>query len=199
MYKKNAKSTLHGFLARSYRFAAAGVLFCLCYIYFKPHPLSLSHSEQELLQSKTGMQTRSFVQKDLWIAQSSSERLHDRIESKESLLLLRPHQETMEIIETLQDVRGWVQERKQGEGPLGIQQVRYFTAQEGTYLYREQKFQAAHVQLSLYKLPESFPFAWIERRTPFLSGSAEEISFTLQEGAPRFQAYHFTASLQGTH
>lgn len=144
-------------------------------------------------------QTRQHVRKDLWIAQNAKERLHDRIESDSSLLILNPKNKSIEVIEKLEGVRGWIEEKaedtKQGSSVLHL---RHFAAKEGVYFYKDQTFKAFNVALSLYKIQGKNRFTWQpEYLIPFLQGTAEKLNFSLKGGVPMFQATHFSASLTG--
>ncbi len=145
----------------------------------------------------TGEQSRQQVRKDLWIVQSPSERIHDRIESEKSLLILQPKQNSIEVIEQLQGVQGWIEEKNQGSTKTASLQLRHFVAKEGIYFYKNQNFKAFNVLLSLYKI-QGDPLHWEQKlHTPFLQGTAEALNFSLQGGTQLFQATQFSASLQG--
>jgi hypothetical protein len=132
------------------------------------------------------VQTREKVRKDIWLTAPTTGRLHHRIESDRSLVTLNPKGESIEVLEHLFGVRCWIQE-KNG--------LRFVLAEEGTYKYNTQSFQAQDVLLSLYKIPQGILPTRLESYTPFLRGHADSITFSLQSGQPRFEAFHFQASL----
>ncbi len=139
-------------------------------------------------------QTRKNVVKDLWIAQSNSERLHNKIESDTSLLTLKPKENSIEIIEHLTGVRCFIQEKIQFLNGETSQQMRFFVAKEGLYHYKDQSFQASNVLLSMYKIPGKDLPLNLTTYNPFLKGSAEKVVFSLENGQSFFQATHFKAS-----
>ncbi len=139
-------------------------------------------------------QQRTKVRKDLWLSQSDRTRLHYRIDCKSSLLTLVPIDDKLDIIENLQELQCWMQDKIYND-TTPMQQVRYFQADAGTYQYSLQKFGANTVVLSLFRLPgtdlPTGPFP----NTAFLKGIAKDVSFSLAGKATQFQAQQFKASL----
>ena len=162
---------------------------------FKPgSPPSLA-KPTNFSMALNGEQSRKQVRKDIWISQSAKERLHNRIESDSSLLILQPKGDSVEVIEKLQGVRCWIQEKIYTTSGAPIQQIRFFLADEGIYKYRHQNFKASDVALSMYKIPGT-TLPWnLTSYNPFLKGVAEEVTFSIQKGIPLFQATNFKASL----
>lgn len=142
-------------------------------------------------------QHRKQVRKDIWFAQSDCTRLHYQIASEGSLLSLTPVKNKFDVIESLQGVKCWMQEKLStdalGEEP--IQQTRLIEAETGVYRYSDQEFKADNVLLSLFKLPgHDLPLEPIEKEDAFLRGIAENISFVFSGKTPQFQAEHFEAT-----
>lgn len=168
----------------------------LTYLGFKPSSLiaEKKHDSRALLTSSE--QIRHRVCKDIWLAEPSKQRLHHRIESDRSVVTFQPRGESIEVLEHLYGVRCWIQEKNLSTREIQ-QQIRFVLAEEGLYDYRKQSFQAQDVLLSLYKIPGTvFPKS-LESYSPFLRGNADSITFSLQNGAPKFVASHFKASLGG--
>jgi hypothetical protein len=139
-------------------------------------------------------QVRSGVCKDIWFTQEDSSRLHTRIESDISHLTLLPRDRKIDIIENLEHLRCWMQEKLSTEG-TEMQQVRYFEARNGIYQHLSQEFLAHSVALSLYRLPgHTLPLKTIHS-TAFLKGIAQDVSFSISGKTPKFQATDFKASL----
>jgi len=175
-------SVLNRFCIKSYSIILGALLICSIYIIYKPRQLSFTSTHQEIT---SGMQTRTLTRKDIWRAIAPLERLHDRLESDSSCLVVRPYQNTLEVIEFLHHARGWMQEPEQ---------IRHFIANEGTYHYQNRLFQAHQVELSLYHSLHQDPISILAKSTPFLQGSAEEIVLSLHGNRPTFDAHHFTAT-----
>ena len=139
-------------------------------------------------------QVRSGVCKDIWFTQEDSSRLHTRIESEISHLTLLPIERKIDIIENLEHLKCWMQEKLSTEGPA-MQQVRYFEARQGLYQHLSQEFLANNVSLSLYRLPShTLPLKTIASAA-FLKGIAKDVSFSISGKTPKFQATDFKASL----
>jgi hypothetical protein len=157
----------------------------------------LASSNKKSLSAST-QQHRKGVRKDIWFSQDDGSRLHYRIESESSTLTLVPVKNKWDVIEDLQGIKGWTHDKLYYEGPerAPMQQVRFFDAQQGTYQYSMQKFLANSVALSLYRLPTHVLPTETIKDVPFLKGNANNVSFSVSEKNPQFQAQHFKAILK---
>jgi len=157
--------------------------------------------QQEIATSKsvfsTTQQQRTGVAKEIWFSQEDGSRLHYRIFSESSLLTIKPEGKSFDLIEKLEKIRCWMQDKlyepANGIGPM--QQIRFFAAEEGVYRYTSQEFLAQTVALSLLRLDghelphDSTPLK------PFLKGIAQDVSFAVSGKSPQFKAKHFKAEL----
>jgi hypothetical protein len=140
-------------------------------------------------------QTRSGVRKDLWLSQQDHSRLHYRIDSKSSVLTLLPIDDKVDIIENLQQLKCWMQDKLYAQGNVVMQQMRFFEADQGVYQYSTQRFAASSVALSLFRVPGvQLPTA-IDPQAAFLRGVAQDVSFSIAGKATQFQAQRFKATL----
>ena len=140
-------------------------------------------------------QDRKGLRKDIWMSQENHSRLHYRIDSKSSSLTLVAKDGKLDILENLQGIEGWVQERLYLNGQSPMQQMRFFEAAKGTYQYNTQEFLAQSVALSLFRLPgHSLPFS-LDINKAFLQGIAQDVSFSVSGKTPQFQAKRFQATL----
>jgi hypothetical protein len=149
-----------------------------------PTPSKRTLGEQPLHQIRRG------VQKDIWTI-SGKERLHFRLKSEKSLLSIEQNKRKFSAIETLGHLECCMQEAI--DRSAGEQQIRYITAETGTYSFPAHRFVADEVLLSFYRekgttLPLAKP-----TQIPFLSGKAEEVVFSEVDHAPAFSAYHLKA------
>jgi hypothetical protein len=140
-------------------------------------------------------QYREGVRKDIWAVQNKDSRLHYRIDSRLSTLSLVPVNDHIDAIETLEDIRCWMQEKLYLTGSHPMQQLRFFSAQSGTYEYKTQKFLAKSVELSLFRLPTHQIPNKLNMRQAFLKGIAQDVSFSVSGDSPQFHAEHFKATL----
>jgi hypothetical protein len=148
-----------------------------------------------MAKDKKTHQNRSGVRKDLWLSQADRTRLHYRIDSKSSVLTLLPIDDKVDIIENLQQIQCWMQDKLYVQGSAPMQQMRFFEADQGTYQYSSQKFTANSVALSLFRIPGiQLPTA-VDPRTAFLRGIAQDVSFSVAGKTTQFQAQHFKATL----
>ena len=144
-------------------------------------------------------QTRQGVRKDIWFSQEDKSRLHTRIESASSLLTIQPKEHNYEVIEELQKIHCWMQDRVYvGEGGKPMQQMRYIEADSGTYLYTTQQFLAQTVVLSLFRLPGHSLLINQDQSAAFIRGIAQDVSFSVSGKSPQFQAKNFKAQFSKT-
>ena len=146
-------------------------------------------------KSEQTHQTRGGVRKDLWLSQQDRTRLHHRIDSKSSVLTLLPIGDKVDIIENLQQIKCWMQDKLYAQGNVAMQQMRFFEADQGIYQHSTQRFAANSVILSLFRVPGiQLPTA-IDPSKAFLRGIAEDVSFSIAGKATQFQAQKFKATL----
>ena len=141
-------------------------------------------------------QNRLKVCKDIWFSESPASRLHYRIESASSALTFEPIGKKVDIIEHLEQMRCWMQD-KITPGTNPSQQTRYFTAREGVYHFLSQQLIADKATLSLYRMAGSTlpEIGRMPSSDPFLSGEATKIAFSVAGNTPKFQANDFKASM----
>jgi hypothetical protein len=158
--------------------------------------------EQEVTTSKsvfsTTQQQRTGVVKEIWFSQEDDSRLHYRIFSESSLLTIKPEGKSFDLIEKLEKIRCWMQDKlyEPGNGTGPMQQVRFLAAEEGLYRYASQEFLAQTVALSLFRLGgHELPNDSMLLK-PFLKGIAQDVSFAVSGKSPQFKAKHFKAELR---
>lgn len=179
-----------------------GLFFCLWILQFLiPRP-SDHKKYHELLEKKTlaasqsyspTKQQRSGVRKEIWLAQEDGSRLHYRILSATSMLTLTPIQNKVEVVEALQGVKCWMQEKVYAsKDGTSMQQTRYFEAQNGLYRYNSAQLIAQQVLLSVFRLPGLLLPS--EPEGAMLKGIAERVVLTFGGKIPQFQATGFKAT-----
>jgi hypothetical protein len=172
----------------------------LCYLSPSDHTkyvklLEAGRAVAKATRSEQTHQTRSGVRKDLWLSQQDRSRLHYRIDSKSSVLTLLPIDDKVDIIENLQHIKCWMQDKLYAEGDVVMQQMRFFEADQGIYQYSTQRFAANSVVLSLFRIPGiQLPTA-VDPSKAFLRGIAQDVSFSIAGKATQFQAQKFKATL----
>ncbi len=155
--------------------------------------------EKKIASSSTHSPTnqhRKCVQKDIWFTQDNYSRLHYKIASENSILTLTPVKNKFEVVETLKEIKCWMQDKLlyEDETDLPLQQARYFEAKDGVYRHSSQEFIANSVALSMFRLSgHSLPTGPVNEKEAFLSGVAHNISFQFGGKTPQFQANQFKA------
>lgn len=147
------------------------------------------------LKRKPIEQQRENVQKDIFLTQDGT-RLHFRIFSEKSILTFTEKKDNIEIIENLEKIKCLIQDRYffNPQKKIFQQQLRYFTAEKGSYIYPSHKFVTDSINLNFFEIPgDSLPDDMISFE-PYLKGFAKEVSFSLTEKSPRLTAKHFQAS-----
>ena len=131
-------------------------------------------------------QTRGGVRKDLWLSQQDHTRLHYRIDSESSVLTLLPIDDKVDIIENLQHIKCWMQDKLYAQGDVVMQQMRFFEADQGIYQYSTQRFAANSVILSLFRLPGVQLPSAVDSSKAFLRGIAQDVSFSIAGKTTQF-------------
>lgn len=141
-------------------------------------------------------QKREGVRKDIWFTQEDKSRLHTRIDSQASTLTLLPKDDKVDIIENLEQIKCWMQEKLYVTGQTPMQTMRYFEADQGTYQYATQRFFAQSVVLSLFRTPgHDLPMKF-DPSAAFLRGIAQDVSFSVSGKTTQFKAQQFKATLR---
>ncbi len=196
------KTTQISYLISFLLLAAWGAKF----LWVTPHDLATTtrvmKKKERLAASSEAIKTsthqiRQKVQKDIWFSQGIGERLHYKIQSDSSLLTLEPKGKKVEIIENLEKIKCWMQDKvyySAENAPL--QQLRFFEADQGTYHYSSNAFDAQTVILSLFRMPgHEIPSTL--STSPFIKGVAKDVCFSVSGKTPKFQAKQFQAQLKG--
>ncbi|HRW58016.1 MAG TPA: hypothetical protein P5048_00165 [Chlamydiales bacterium] len=139
-------------------------------------------------KQQTINQYRQNVQKDIYAANEHS-RLHHTLKSKNSFLSIAQKNEKIDLQENLSDFFCIIQESSD------IHQVKFITAEKGTYSFPSQKFYCENIFLEFYKVPEKELLPQFQSFSPFLKGSAKDLSFKLSKKVPEFEASNFKAFL----
>lgn len=143
-------------------------------------------------------QERKQVRKDIWFSQDDHTRLHYQIASKSSQLTLTPVKNKFELVETLNGITCWMQDKLMQnvmENTLS-QQARFIEAESGVYRHTSQEFVASGVTLSLFRLSgHQLPTGSVSQEEAILRGVAHDISFYFSGKTPHFQAEQFEARM----
>ena len=159
---------------------------------FEEYRQLLNFQENSKKRKKTSAeQKRKGVTKDIFVSQHNHNRLHLRIQSEQSKLFIEPENAGFAMIEKLENIQCWLQE----EGVIASpRQVRYFTAQNGSYAFPSHEFLAGAIELYFFLLqPEESLFS-LNFNDAYLKGYANRLSFFLKDRAPHFEAHHFKAT-----
>jgi hypothetical protein len=138
-------------------------------------------------------QERQGVQKDIFLSQNKT-RNHFKIQSEESCVTFTEKNEKIELIENLKNIKCLIQDKIIDENNSFTQQLRYFTAKKGTYVYPSHKFVSDAINLSFFDIPGKSLPETINDFNPYLKGFAKEVYFSLTDKTPQLTAYHFRAS-----
>lgn len=160
-----------------------------------PSPSSQTGALIETLTSHKSQQERIGVSKDLWIANKEGERRHHHITSPHSTLVLVKKGREVELIEEMKEMRCYLQDRVEKRGEEWVQNMRYLEAEEGTYRYSDQLFDAHRLSLAFFELPGQEVRAPLKGEEAYLTGVAKEASFSFKEGVPHIEAGSFKAQV----
>lgn len=154
---------------------------------------------EKQIQSKidflSANQTRLNVTKDIWLTQDNNSRLHHRIASKSSSLVLKPNEGKLKLIEELDQIKCLMQERIYYSNGLAMQQVRLLEANSGQYHFSEKQLLSQGVSIFVYKLHTHTLPQEILLTLPIFSGNAENVSLIISGKTPELQAKGFIAQM----
>jgi hypothetical protein len=141
--------------------------------------------------SQNAYQKRENIQKDIWIGEKLDQR-HIRINSNISELFLTLKKDKMDILENLYDIECAIQDKTTASN---IQHIRYFTAKNGSYLFRAHKFLANDTSIYFFKFPGKDLPTVLDFKNAYLQGNAQSLSFLLSEKKPCFNVSSFKAKI----
>lgn len=152
------------------------------------------------VQKSSAQQTRIGVTKDMWIS-NGAERLHHRIESPSSVLLIHPKGNSFECIEEMCGMKCYLQEKIEWNADLGVpfQQIRYIESPTGSYNYASQLFSAERVYLAIFSMPGNVLQLNPDLNKAFLKGIAEKVALTFSSNGPQFHSEKFKAYAYSKH
>lgn len=170
--------------------------FSLCVLFIPKHRdiaaclrVKAAKKAPSVLSSSTHQHRRG-VRKELWLVDAEGNRLHHKVYSTSSVLMLEPKGPRIELMEKLQGVECLIQDRANSSAEL-----RLLRADEGLYSYRDLSFLAHSVAVSLFRLPEGEIPENIDVLSPFLQGIAQDVRFSVSSEGPQFSAQRFKASM----
>ncbi|HAZ15225.1 MAG: hypothetical protein A2Y28_01545 [Chlamydiae bacterium GWC2_50_10] len=146
----------------------------------------------------TVQQIRTQIHKEIWFTQEDRSRLHYRIFGDSSLLTLEPGGKRMHVVENLNGVKCWMQEKlyySADPQSKPMQQLRFWEADHGVYRYTTQQLLAQDVHISLFRLLGHTLPVTCDPRIAFLKGIANNVSFSITGKTPQFKAHQFQATL----
>jgi len=139
-------------------------------------------------------QMRTHVTKDIWYTQEG-ERLHHYIETPRSILTAYPNEDGIELVEQMQGMKCYCQEKiEENEGEV-IQQIRLIESEEGIYYYSNHHFDANRVFIALFRMPGKELQTTLNHENAFLKGVAERVSLSFDHTTD-FQAEKFKAQIR---
>lgn len=154
-------------------------------------------SSCEKLKRKPLKQFREEVQKDIYQGGiKDQDRLHFRIFAKNSSLYIRESQKNLELIDDMEDIKCLAQDRIYQKDKDFHQQIRYFTAKKGKYRYPSNIFLTDSINITMFNLPGKVIPDNIDSYTPYLTGFAKEVSFSIKNGFSSINANHLRASFE---
>lgn len=161
----------------------------------KTKVLCLLEKQQSMTGFLSANQKRLKVTKDIWLTQDDNSRLHSRIASQSSLLVLKPNEKKLKLVEELHQISCLMQERLYYNEELPMQQVRLLEASSGEYHFSEKQLLSQGVSISVYRLSTHLLPQKIFSASPIFSGNAENISLITSGRTPDFKAKDFIAHM----
>lgn len=140
-------------------------------------------------------QKRVNVTKNIWLTQDDNSRLHNRIKSQSSWLMLKPDGKKLKLVEELDQISCLMQERIYYNERIPMQQVRLLEASSGEYQFAQKQLVSQEVNISVYRLSTHTLPQNVDGIVPIFSGDAENVSLVTSGKTPDFKAKGFTAHM----
>jgi hypothetical protein len=140
-------------------------------------------------------QTRKNVVKDLYVTTEDGIRLHHRVTSDSSALVIKPRNHKFDIVENLHAMQCLLQDKLYKEKGNSMQQLRFLHAASGLYHFHTHEFSVHEATLSFVRTNGTDLPAPKDLPPPFLQGKAAEVFFVLSGKIPQFTAQQFVATL----
>lgn len=139
----------------------------------------LSQSKKQKVEYKHPIY-RNCTKKDIWYTKGD-QRLKLHIENKTSNLFLHINGNKLQMIEEMRDIFIQTQDFMHGE-----KSARNFHAKHGTYNYNSKMFLTNDAFIEIFRK---------DNTSPFITGTANEVSISLKQKQPRINAKHFNAKI----
>lgn len=169
-------------------FSLAGFLYySLALGKLKTDPVATSKP----LQNSIFEQKRSDVTKDFYVCDNNN-RYHHSLSTPTSTLHYDSSNKANPLTETMENISGTFQDKMRNNG---FQQIHSLWAPSGTYHYATRFFTCSRALVSLFSIPgEKFPER-LDLFSPFLEGSADNISFVFDSADAILKSDHFKAKI----
>ncbi len=168
---------------------------CCFFLYWSFFDRPFSYSPDEEQKPLISHQHRFGINKDLWIVTEEG-RHHHHLNSPESTLTLIPSKKGIDAVESMQQIRCWLQQKV--DPVLNEQKIQYIKAGEGTYFYRDQEFLARNLIFAFYEEKGSDLPLELHPSHLFFKGRAQQAYFHLQDQRPEFDADQFQVEINET-
>lgn len=165
----------------------AGLLWIAFFCFY---PLNTS-SESPAFTKTENREVRAFqnrygVSKEVWLARKERKCFRSRLLSESSVVTLHNKGSKFELVEDLENVQCWMQDR---ESSPEMQEIRLITASHGKLNGNTHQFTAENVDLIIYQTPgEDPPESFYPPTCSHLHGNAKSISLTIEKKHPHFEA-----------
>lgn len=153
--------------------------------YHKLVQASAELRSHKALEKEPAHQFRKGVQKDIWMTKGEN-RVQFKLNSAESHLILSQNKKKLEAVEHLSQIKCLMQESI--DPTTSTQQLRALDAKAGTYYFPSHRFTADTVHLAFYQSPGLELPSSLEMEQPFLTGIAQQTTFSMSDKQPHFKA-----------
>lgn len=162
------------------------------------HQLMVESSSKEHDQKEDykAIQKRIGMHKQIFHYDGDS-RLEIRLGSAKSELVLERENEEIVIVENMEDLKCYIQEKfikKSTAEPR--QQILVLTSDKASYDYKKEKLITDKIKIARYDIPGVILTEDLENFKPILSGEAESAEFDLKGSHFNFKSNQFKAKIQ---
>ncbi len=162
--------------------------------HFSPTPTNTASSifENEKIPDSI-IQTAQESTKDLWV-NKNGKRFHYHLESPISRIILKHEEDGTEIIEEMEDMRLWIQDRIV-TSPRPLQEIRFIQSPLSTFHFSNQELKTQKSFIALYTTPGKDLSLHLKPELVSLRGRADTFDISVDNDGVKFSAKGFTAQI----
>lgn len=164
----------------------------LATVIFTPNDLFFFQPSKK---KEVSYQKRKEGTKDIWIVKDGI-RYHHHVKAPTSTLTVIPREKNLELVENIENMRCWYQEKKFMKDHIAQQRIHYYKAANGMYLYHGHELLSQDLFVAIYDCEGSDIKYEIQPLFLYFKGTAQDSVIQFVDKTPQFHATDFHAVIK---